>query len=104
MQDGELLTHHPAHVEQRLSDRGQPRKACDELADPRLISRAADDADFQTKVAQRAAQVGLNVQQLALKQLAAGQQHALFLGADSDDVARSFRDHVARCSDMMSPA
>jgi hypothetical protein len=26
------------------------------------------------------------------------------LCADSDDVARSFRDHVARCSDMMSPA
>jgi hypothetical protein len=25
-------------------------------------------------------------------------------GADSSDVARSFRDHVARCSDMMSPA
>jgi hypothetical protein len=25
-------------------------------------------------------------------------------GADSGDVARSFRDHVARCSDMMSPA
>jgi hypothetical protein len=25
-------------------------------------------------------------------------------GADSDDVARLFRDHVARCSDMMSPA
>jgi hypothetical protein len=24
--------------------------------------------------------------------------------ADSDDVARPFRDHVARCSDMMSPA
>ena len=24
--------------------------------------------------------------------------------ADSADVARSFRDHVARCSDMMSPA
>ena len=24
--------------------------------------------------------------------------------ADSDEVARSFRDHVARCSDMMSPA
>jgi hypothetical protein len=26
------------------------------------------------------------------------------LGADSGDVAWSFRDHVARCSDMMSPA
>ena len=26
------------------------------------------------------------------------------LGADSGEVARSFRDHVARCSDMMSPA
>jgi len=26
------------------------------------------------------------------------------LSADSDDVARSFRDHVARCSDMMSLA
>jgi hypothetical protein len=26
------------------------------------------------------------------------------LVADSGDVARSFRDHVARCSDMMSPA
>jgi integrase len=25
-------------------------------------------------------------------------------GADSSDVARSFRDHVARCSDMMSLA
>src|ERR1700730_4399878 len=25
------------------------------------------------------------------------------LGADSGDVARSFRDYVARCSDMMSP-
>jgi len=24
--------------------------------------------------------------------------------ADSGDVAQSFRDHVARCSDMMSPA
>jgi hypothetical protein len=24
--------------------------------------------------------------------------------ADSGEVARSFRDHVARCSDMMSPA
>ena len=24
------------------------------------------------------------------------------LGADSGDVARSFQDHVARCSDMMS--
>jgi hypothetical protein len=24
--------------------------------------------------------------------------------ADSSEVARSFRDHVARCSDMMSPA
>jgi hypothetical protein len=29
---------------------------------------------------------------------------AIALDADSDDVARSFRDHVARCSDMMSPA
>jgi phosphatidylglycerol lysyltransferase len=28
----------------------------------------------------------------------------LVYGADSDDVARLFRDHVARCSDMMSPA
>ncbi len=28
----------------------------------------------------------------------------LSLCADSDDVARLFRDHVARCSDMMSPA
>jgi hypothetical protein len=26
------------------------------------------------------------------------------LYTDSGDVARSFRDHVARCSDMMSPA
>jgi hypothetical protein len=35
-----------------------------------------------------------------------GQSNAkLFIeGADSGDVARSFRDHVARCSDMMSPA
>ena len=34
------------------------------------------------------------------------QQGSVFipLCADSGDVARSFRDHVARCSDMMSPA
>src|SRR5438552_14061774 len=46
MQDGELLAHDPADVEQRLGDRGQPRKARDELANPRLVSRAADGADF----------------------------------------------------------
>jgi hypothetical protein len=52
----------------------------DEFADPRLVSTATDDAYFQTEIAQRAAQIGLHVEQLALKQLAAGQQHALFLG------------------------
>jgi len=69
-----------ADAEQRLGDRRQPRKARDELADPRLVSRAADDAYFQTEIAQRAAQIGLHVHQLVLKQLAGGQQHALFLG------------------------
>ena len=44
MQDGELLAHDPADVEQRLGDRRQPRKARDEVADPRLVSRATDDA------------------------------------------------------------
>jgi hypothetical protein len=38
VQDGELLTHDPADAEQRLGDRGQPRKARDELTDPCLIS------------------------------------------------------------------
>src|SRR6266478_520352 len=47
VQDGELLAHHPADVEQRLGDRGQPRKALDELADPRLVSTTTDDAYFQ---------------------------------------------------------
>src|SRR3984957_16308303 len=51
MQDGELLTHAPGDVEQWLGDRPQPRKTLDELADPRLVSRATDDADFQTEVA-----------------------------------------------------
>src|SRR5215472_13078708 len=74
VQDGELLAHDPADAEQGLDDRGQPRKSCDELADPRVVSKATDDAYFQTKIAQRAAQIGLHVQQLALKQLAAGQQ------------------------------
>ena len=78
MQDGELLAHDPADVEQRLGDCGQPREARDELADPRLVSRAADDAHFQAEVAQCAAQLGLQVQQLALEQLAAGQQALLF--------------------------
>src|SRR5712691_8262973 len=32
-----------------------------------------------------------------------GSYYSSRMGADSDDVARSFRDHVARCSDMMSP-
>src|SRR6266481_8914131 len=56
VQDGELLAHDPADAEQRLGDRGQPRKARHELADPRLVSTATDDAYFQTKIAQRAAQ------------------------------------------------
>src|SRR5262249_7871772 len=47
------------------------REAFNELAHPRLVSKAADDAHFQTEIAQRAAQIGLYVQQLALKQLAA---------------------------------
>src|SRR5215469_15686793 len=80
VQHGELLAHDPADAEQRLGDRGQPRKARDEFADPRLVSTATDDAYFQTEIAQRAAQIRLDVQQLALKQLAAGQQYALFLG------------------------
>ena len=57
MQDGELLAHDPADTGQGLDDRGQPRKSCDELADPRLVSTATDDAYFQTKIAQRAAQI-----------------------------------------------
>ena len=39
VQDGQLLPHDPADTEQRLDDRGQPRKSCDELADPRVVSR-----------------------------------------------------------------
>ena len=74
VQDGELPAHDPADVEQRLGDCGQPREARNELADPRLVSTAADDADFQTEVAQCTAQLGLQVQQLALKQLAASEQ------------------------------
>src|SRR4051812_5161702 len=80
VQDGELLAHDPADIEQRLGDRGQPRKALDEIVDPRLVSTATDGAYLQTEIAQRAAQVGLQVQQLTLQQFAAGQQHALFLG------------------------
>src|SRR5215469_9879375 len=44
--DGQLLAHDPADAEQRLGDRGQPRKARDEFADPRLVSTATDDAYF----------------------------------------------------------
>ena len=60
MQDGELLAHDPADDEQRLGDRGQPRKVRDEFADPRLVSTATDDAHFQTEIAQRAAPVAGN--------------------------------------------
>ena len=60
MQDGQLLAHALADAEQRLDDRSQPRKSCDELADPRVASKAADDAHFQTEIAQRAAPVAGN--------------------------------------------
>ena len=40
----------------------------------------------------------------ALAQKSGGVLKISFFDAGSDDVARSFRDHVARCSDMMSPA
>jgi hypothetical protein len=50
------------------ASRGKPS-----TADPRLVATAADGAYFQTEIAQRAAQIGLHVEQLALKQLAAGQ-------------------------------
>src|SRR6516225_8093080 len=80
VQNGQLLAHDLADTEQRLDDRSQPRKSCDELADPRVVSKAADNAHFQTEIAQSAAQIGFYVQQLALKELAAGQQHPLFLG------------------------
>src|SRR6516225_8120113 len=71
VQHGELLAHDPADAEQRLDNHGQSRKARDEFADPRLVSTATDDAYFQTEIAQRAAQIGFHIQQLALKQLAA---------------------------------
>src|SRR6516165_6730809 len=57
VQHGELLAHDPADAEQRLDNHGQPRKARDEFADPRLVSTATDDAYFQTEIAQRAAVV-----------------------------------------------
>src|SRR5215469_9340141 len=44
VQDGELLAHDPADAEQRLDDRGQPGEAFNELAHPRLVSKAADHA------------------------------------------------------------
>jgi hypothetical protein len=62
--DSELLAHHAADVEEGLCDRGQPRKAHDQLADPRLVSKAIDGTYLQTKVAQRPAQIGLHVEQL----------------------------------------
>src|SRR6516162_11926938 len=55
VQDSELLPHDPTDAEHRLDDRGQPRKFCDELADPRVVSKVADGAHFQTEIAQRAA-------------------------------------------------
>ena len=50
VENGELLAHDPADAEQWLRDRGQPRKAFDELADPRLVSAATDDATFKPKL------------------------------------------------------
>jgi non-homologous end joining protein Ku len=40
----------------------------------------------------------------ALKRSLAQEAAGAEASGDSGDVARSFRDHVARCSDMMSPA
>ena len=51
-----------------------------QVPDPRFVSDRADDADLEAEVAQRAAHVALDVHQLALHELAAGQQHPLFLG------------------------
>jgi len=50
VQDGELLAHDPADVEQRPDDRREPRKAGDEFADPSLVSTTTDDADLQTEL------------------------------------------------------
>ena len=43
---------------------------------------------------------GMNGLALQVQEALGRDPHA----ADSGDVARSFRDHVARCSEMMSPA
>jgi transposase len=61
----ELLTHHAADRQQRLHDGCQPRKAFDQVPDPRFVSDRADDADLEAKVAQCAAHVALDVHQLA---------------------------------------
>jgi len=84
--------------QERLDDRGQPGEALQAPAPaPRIDS--PDDAHFQTKIAQRAAQIGFRVQQPALKQLAAGQQYPLFLATSvftcTGLIVRSSRKHCA---------
>jgi len=47
----------------------------DQLADARLKLLLADRADFEPEVLERAAQLVLDVEELRLPQLAAGEQH-----------------------------
>src|SRR5690606_9514966 len=71
--------HHAADGQQRLDDGGKPGQTFDQLADALLESSLSDDADLQAEVAQGAAQIGIDVEHLALHQLARRQQHALLL-------------------------
>lgn len=70
VQPGELLAHNAADGQQWLYHGGKPGQSFDQLADARLESSLSDDADFQPEVTQGAAQIGINVEHLALHQLA----------------------------------
>ncbi|MBC9033939.1 hypothetical protein IAG41_16235 [Sphingomonas sp. JC676] len=88
VQPGELLPHDAPDGQQWLDNDGQSRQPLDQLTDTRLEPGIANHADLQAEVAQRAAQIGIDIKHLALNQLARGQQHPLLLARQSLDVHR----------------
>jgi DNA replication protein DnaC len=68
------------------------------------LIEARDDKRLLRLQRQLAAYKLLIIDELGYVPLSTTGAELLFEVADSGDVARSFRDHVARCSEMMSPA
>ncbi len=88
MELGKLKAQHRARRQQRLDDRGYDRMMNDKFMNAVLELDRANDTDFKSKIAQRAAEIVLDIVNLPLQKLTRGKQKSSMLAGRRLDMHR----------------